>query len=69
MVCRLEDVGVISFLHEELVKVMPAIQNAVKGGVRGVSQRTATVSAPETCLVEAFSFHLYLLANIRIKPD
>jgi len=35
-----------------------------------VSQRTPTVSAPETCLVEAFSFHLYLLPNnpIRTKP-
>lgn len=66
MVGSLEDVSVVSFLQEELVKVMPAIENAIQGGVGGVSERTPTVSASETCLVEAFSFHLYLLPNNRI---
>lgn len=58
------DTVVITFLHEKLSKVVPAIQDTIKSSIGGVSERTPCMSTSKAGLVVAFSFQCHLFKRI-----
>lgn len=60
----LEDMAVVTLLHEELSKVDPAVEDTVEGSVGGMGERAACMGTPEARLVVALSLQCHLLQRI-----
>lgn len=61
LVCScLEDVVVVSFHHEELSKMVLAVEVSIKSSIGRMCQMAPTMSTPKACLVVTVSFQCHL---------